>query len=61
MANVTSTSREALRTYFDQMAQRVRKTYGVDIWLAEIMGKVDPTSPARRREGILRFPPDGSS
>ena len=66
MANGTSTSKDELQIYFNEMARRIRDTYGVNIWFAEIMGKRwsylagmtgegDPLLAARRIELTDRF------
>lgn len=57
MASGISTSRERLKAHFDRTAQRIRDTYGVDIWFAEIMGRRWSYIAGRREEGGALSPP----
>ncbi len=66
MVNGTSTSKNELQMYFTEMARRIRDTYGIDVWFAEITGKrwsylagrtgeEESPLPARRIELTDRF------
>ncbi|MBN2398330.1 MAG: hypothetical protein JXI32_08110 [Deltaproteobacteria bacterium] len=64
--NGISTSKNELKIYFTEMARRIRDTYGIDVWFAEITGKrwsylaggtgeEESLLPARRIELTDRF------